>query len=129
LVHDVVVALFHCRWDYLKFCIYLEHKDKSDYTGPETYLAKCIEEDSLAWIPTGKAACLPAEEDLSVQEQQSRLEDSVKGLDQRQQSQFKELEGRFDRLEQMLGDIASEKASASASAAPRAAALARAYST
>jgi hypothetical protein len=99
----------------LKFCIYLEHKDKSDYTGPESYLAKCIEEDSLAWIPTGKAACLPAEEDLSVQEQQSRLEDSVKVLDQRQQGQFKELESRFDRLELMLGDMATKDKAQAAS--------------
>eukprot|EP00935_MAST-01C_sp_MAST-1C-sp1_P000740 g740.t1 len=79
---------FHCNnehnmWDYLLLCIYLEHRDSSDYTGPESYLAKCISDGSLAWIPTRKATSLPDDMaaskverlDLVMQEQQTRLEE------------------------------------------------------
>jgi len=39
-------------WNYLYLMVYLlDHKDSTDYTGPETEIAKMMETDQSDWIP------------------------------------------------------------------------------
>ena len=45
-------------WDYLFFMVYLRHKPATEYTGAETFLARCIEEESPEWIPVNRAIVL-----------------------------------------------------------------------
>ena len=45
----------HNMWDYLFFVMHLNHKDERDYTGAETFVASCIAEQDIGWVPTGRA--------------------------------------------------------------------------
>ena len=38
-------------WKYLYFIIYLKNKDSDEYTGVESYVAKCLADESLKWLP------------------------------------------------------------------------------
>ena len=53
-------------WKYLYFIIYLKNKDSDEYTGVESYVSKCLAEESLKWLPN-KVCCdqvYPDKEDL-----------------------------------------------------------------
>ena len=39
-------------WKYLFFIIYLKNKDSDEFTGVESYVAKCLKEESLKWLPS-----------------------------------------------------------------------------
>ncbi|GMI18059.1 hypothetical protein TrLO_g4475 [Triparma laevis f. longispina] len=43
-------------WKYLYFIIYLRNKDSDEYTGVESYVSKCLSEESLEWLPS-KVCC------------------------------------------------------------------------
>jgi hypothetical protein len=57
------VASEHNMWDYLFFLVYLRHKPITEYTGAESFLAKCIEEENIEWVPMNKAITLGERED------------------------------------------------------------------
>ena len=60
------------RWDYLYFLVYLRHKPATEYTGAESFLSRCITEESPEWIPIGKALELEdSEEDREATVQQT----------------------------------------------------------
>ena len=74
------LRLTHCctrvpnrrRWDYLYFLVYLRHKPATEYTGAESFLSRCITEESPEWIPIGKALELEdSEEDREATVQQT----------------------------------------------------------
>ena len=53
----------HNMWDYLYFVMHLNHKDEREYTGAETFVANCIEEEDIGWVPTGRAMELVQKEE------------------------------------------------------------------
>jgi inositol 1,4,5-triphosphate receptor type 1/inositol 1,4,5-triphosphate receptor type 3 len=38
-------------WNYLFFIAYLKYKDKTEYSGTESFVASKLEEDDLCWVP------------------------------------------------------------------------------
>jgi hypothetical protein len=55
-------------WDYLFFLLYLKHKDKTEYTGAETYVSQKHEDDDTTWIPEKQAMSLQLDAELTEQE-------------------------------------------------------------
>jgi hypothetical protein len=53
----------HNMWNYLFYSIYLFHKDITEYTGAEQFVANCLKSEDMQWIPTGKAICMLGDED------------------------------------------------------------------
>nr|XP_055029662.1 inositol 1,4,5-trisphosphate receptor type 2 [Misgurnus anguillicaudatus] len=48
----------HNMWHYLYFLVLLKVKDPTEYTGPESYVAKMIKEKNLDWFPRMRAMSL-----------------------------------------------------------------------
>jgi hypothetical protein len=48
----------HNMWHYLYFLILLKIKNKTEFTGPESYVYSCIEKENLDWFPKLKAMSL-----------------------------------------------------------------------
>ena len=42
-------------WNYLFFIAYLKYKDKTEYSGTESFVANKLEEDDLCWVPFNQA--------------------------------------------------------------------------
>ena len=57
------VAAQHNMWDYLFYAIYLFHKDITEYTGAEQFVANCLRSEDTQWIPVGKAICMLGDDD------------------------------------------------------------------
>jgi len=49
-------------WNYLFFIAYLKNKDKTEYSGIESYVAERLGEDDLCWIPFNQARELRSSE-------------------------------------------------------------------
>ena len=41
----------HNMWDYLFYLAHLRHKPKTEYSGAETFLDRCIKDDNMEWVP------------------------------------------------------------------------------
>lgn len=48
----------HNLWHYLYFIVWLQIKDETEFTGPESYVATCIKERNLDWFPRMQAISL-----------------------------------------------------------------------
>ena len=44
----------HNMWNYLFYIAYVESKQKTEYTGHESFVAECLENGSLEWFPINK---------------------------------------------------------------------------
>lgn len=42
-------------WNYIFFTAYLDWKEKTDYSGIESYVAKKLEEEDESWVPFNRA--------------------------------------------------------------------------
>ena len=48
----------HNMWHYVYFITYMKIKEQTEFTGPESYVSRLIEQDSVEWFPKGKAISL-----------------------------------------------------------------------
>ena len=48
----------HNMWHYLYFITLIKQKDKTEFTGPESYVYSCIEANNLDWFPRMRAMSL-----------------------------------------------------------------------
>ncbi|PAV80527.1 hypothetical protein WR25_22907 [Diploscapter pachys] len=48
----------HNLWHYLYFIVWLQIKDETEFTGPESYVAQCIKDRNLDWFPRMQAISL-----------------------------------------------------------------------
>jgi hypothetical protein len=72
----------HNLWHYLYFIVWLQIKDETEFTGPESYVAQCVKDRNLDWFPRMQAISL--KEDTSDNDQL----DMRDLLDQMRQSQL-----------------------------------------
>ena len=84
-------------WDYLFFMVYLRHKPATEYTGAETFLARCIEEESPEWIPVNRAIVL--EDDATPEDTAQQQYDALQAA-LAQQSNAVEWSAFLDQLRQ-----------------------------
>jgi hypothetical protein len=95
----------HNMWDYLSFVMHLNHKEETDYTGAETYVANCLSEEDISWVPQGCAMELVLkEEDDDVVEAitqgtESTL-DRFKSMAAFAEANFKKLHTKVAELEE-----------------------------
>ncbi|ORZ24144.1 hypothetical protein BCR42DRAFT_402338 [Absidia repens] len=48
----------HNIWQYLFFLVHLKYKDKTEFTGPESYVAGCLKDANYGFFPINRALCL-----------------------------------------------------------------------
>lgn len=58
----------HNLWNYIFYILYLRHKEKTEYSGFESYVADKLESNDITWFPLNKALSL-GEKDLDFEEE------------------------------------------------------------
>ncbi|KAL3082805.1 hypothetical protein niasHS_010607 [Heterodera schachtii] len=90
----------HNLWHYLFFIVWLQIKDETEFTGPESYVAKCVKERNLEWFPRMQAISL---KDTAVDSEQFDLRDLQEQIRQNQNA-LKELGQRMSEMNQTLSE-------------------------
>ena len=67
-------------WDYMHFLLYLQHKDRTEFTGAESYVSKLVAEGNLEWIPFKKSLLLEHTETTATATQQEQLQETMHRL-------------------------------------------------
>ncbi|RNA13117.1 inositol 1-4-5-trisphosphate receptor type 2 [Brachionus plicatilis] len=75
---DEHIKLEHNMWHYLYFLILIKVKDKTEFTGPESFVYSCIQNKNLEWFPRMRAMSLDSsnkdEEENELNQIKSRLD-------------------------------------------------------
>uniref|UniRef100_H3CDP2 Inositol 1,4,5-trisphosphate receptor n=1 Tax=Tetraodon nigroviridis TaxID=99883 RepID=H3CDP2_TETNG len=71
------VKLEHNIWNYLYFIVLLREKNKTDYTGPESYVAHMIKNNNLDWFPRMQAMSLVVTDGDGEQNEMRMLQDKL----------------------------------------------------
>ncbi|KAM9292317.1 inositol 1,4,5-trisphosphate-gated calcium channel ITPR3 isoform 2-T2 [Gastrophryne carolinensis] len=67
----------HNIWNYLYFIVLVRVKNKTDYTGPESYVAQMIKSKNLDWFPRMRAMSLVSNEGEGEQNEIRGLQDKL----------------------------------------------------
>uniref|UniRef100_A0A1I8B146 RIH_assoc domain-containing protein n=1 Tax=Meloidogyne hapla TaxID=6305 RepID=A0A1I8B146_MELHA len=101
----------HNLWHYIYFIVWLQIKDETEFTGPESFVAKCVKNHNLDWFPRMQAISLQKEnennleeiENNNLQKQQLQLEiNNLKEQLQQNQSLLREFGQRMQEIHQLL---------------------------
>ncbi|XP_049746265.1 inositol 1,4,5-trisphosphate receptor type 3 isoform X1 [Elephas maximus indicus] len=71
------IKLEHNMWNYLYFIVLVRVKNKTDYTGPESYVAQMIKNKNLDWFPRMRAMSLVSNEGEGEQNEIRLLQDKL----------------------------------------------------
>ncbi|KAI1893130.1 hypothetical protein AGOR_G00140740 [Albula goreensis] len=71
------IKLEHNIWNYLYFIVLVREKNKTDYTGPESYVALMIKSKNLDWFPRMQAMSLVVTEGDGEQNEMRNLQDRL----------------------------------------------------
>ncbi|XP_070766937.1 inositol 1,4,5-trisphosphate-gated calcium channel ITPR3 [Enoplosus armatus] len=71
------IKLEHNIWNYLYFIVLVREKNKTDYTGPESYVAHMIKNNNLDWFPRMQAMSLVVTEGDGEQNEMRMLQDKL----------------------------------------------------
>ncbi|KAH7730957.1 ITR-1 protein [Aphelenchoides avenae] len=88
----------HNLWHYLYFIVWLQVKDQTEFTGPESYVARCVEERNRDWFPRMQAISLKEDNTDSDQLEMRDLQDQMRIS----QQTIKELSRKIQELHQLL---------------------------
>ncbi|XP_063153704.1 inositol 1,4,5-trisphosphate receptor type 3 [Candoia aspera] len=67
----------HNMWNYLYFIVLVRVKNKTDYTGPESYVAQMVKNKNLDWFPRMRAMSLVSNEGEGEQNEIRCLQDKL----------------------------------------------------
>ncbi|XP_077567065.1 inositol 1,4,5-trisphosphate-gated calcium channel ITPR3 [Stigmatopora nigra] len=67
----------HNIWNYLYFIVLVREKNKTDYTGPESYVAMMIKNNNLDWFPRMQAMSLVVTDSDGEQNEMRMLQDKL----------------------------------------------------
>ncbi|KAJ1139205.1 hypothetical protein NDU88_005580 [Pleurodeles waltl] len=73
------IKMEHNIWNYLYFIVLVRVKNKTDYTGPESYVAQMIKSKNLDWFPRMRAMSLVSNEGEGEQNELRCLQDKLNG--------------------------------------------------
>uniref|UniRef100_A0A1I7YYU4 Inositol 1,4,5-trisphosphate receptor n=1 Tax=Steinernema glaseri TaxID=37863 RepID=A0A1I7YYU4_9BILA len=90
----------HNLWHYLYFIVWLQIKDETEFTGPESYVSACIKERNRDWFPRMQAISLSEEETETEQPEISDLREQMRTI----QNTVKDLAKKMDDLTQNLSE-------------------------
>ncbi|KAJ8257213.1 hypothetical protein GJAV_G00183130 [Gymnothorax javanicus] len=71
------IKLEHNIWNYLYFIVLVREKNKTDYTGPESYVALMIKSQNLDWFPRMQAMSLVVTDSDGEQNEMRSLQDRL----------------------------------------------------
>uniref|UniRef100_A0A669CSE7 Inositol 1,4,5-trisphosphate receptor n=1 Tax=Oreochromis niloticus TaxID=8128 RepID=A0A669CSE7_ORENI len=71
------IKLEHNIWNYLYFIVLVREKNKTDYTGPESYVAHMIKNNNLDWFPRMQAMSLVVTDSDGEQNEMRQLQDKL----------------------------------------------------
>ncbi|XP_041860303.1 inositol 1,4,5-trisphosphate receptor type 3 isoform X1 [Melanotaenia boesemani] len=71
------ITVEHNIWNYLYFIVLLREKNKTDYTGPESYVAHMINNNNLDWFPRMQAMSLVVTDGDGEQNEMRMLQDKL----------------------------------------------------
>lgn len=71
------IKIEHNIWNYLYFIVLVHVKKKTDYTGPESYVAQMIKTKNLDWFPRMRAMSLVCNEGEGEQNEIRNLQDKL----------------------------------------------------
>uniref|UniRef100_A0A8C9QCW6 Inositol 1,4,5-trisphosphate receptor n=1 Tax=Spermophilus dauricus TaxID=99837 RepID=A0A8C9QCW6_SPEDA len=71
------IKLEHNMWNYLYFIVLVRVKNRTDYTGPESYVAQMIKNKNLDWFPRMRAMSLVSNEGEGEQNEIRILQDKL----------------------------------------------------
>uniref|UniRef100_A0A3Q3ES36 Inositol 1,4,5-trisphosphate receptor n=1 Tax=Kryptolebias marmoratus TaxID=37003 RepID=A0A3Q3ES36_KRYMA len=71
------IKLEHNIWNYLYFIVLVREKNKTDYTGPESYVAHMIKNNNLDWFPRMQAMSLVVTDGDGEQNEMRMLQDKL----------------------------------------------------
>ncbi|KAM9754184.1 inositol 1,4,5-trisphosphate-gated calcium channel ITPR2 isoform 2-T2 [Menidia menidia] len=95
----------HNMWHYLYFLVLVRTKDRTEYTGPESYVAQMITEKNLDWFPRMRAISLVSSEGDNEQNEmrslQEKLENTVMLVSQ--------LSGQLSELKEQMTEQRKNK--------------------
>ena len=107
---SVHVAEEHNMWDYLFFMMHLRHKDPNDFTGAESYVFKCMDEEDIGWVPVNQAMSLDMKGEVTIEDQivdnAEQLAKRIEELEERSstslQQLYKAVKDMHDKLEESM---------------------------
>ncbi|XP_069046498.1 inositol 1,4,5-trisphosphate-gated calcium channel ITPR3 isoform X1 [Lepisosteus oculatus] len=71
------IKIEHNIWNYLYFIVLVREKNKTDYTGPESYVAMMIKNKNLDWFPRMQAMSLVVTDTDGEQNEMRNLQDKL----------------------------------------------------
>ncbi|XP_023812775.1 inositol 1,4,5-trisphosphate receptor type 3 isoform X2 [Oryzias latipes] len=71
------INMEHNIWNYLYFIVLLREKNKTDYTGPESYVAHMMKNNNLDWFPRMQAMSLVVTDSDGEQNEMRILQDKL----------------------------------------------------
>uniref|UniRef100_A0A8C9YMZ2 Inositol 1,4,5-trisphosphate receptor n=1 Tax=Sander lucioperca TaxID=283035 RepID=A0A8C9YMZ2_SANLU len=71
------IKMEHNIWNYLYFIVLVREKNKTDYTGPESYVAHMIKNNNLDWFPRMQAMSLVVTDSDGEQNEMRMLQDKL----------------------------------------------------
>uniref|UniRef100_A0AC34QF85 Inositol 1,4,5-trisphosphate receptor n=1 Tax=Panagrolaimus sp. JU765 TaxID=591449 RepID=A0AC34QF85_9BILA len=91
----------HNLWHYLYFIVWLQIKDETEFTGPESYVAQCVKDRNRDWFPRMQAISLKEENTENDQLEIRDLQEQMR----MNQTEIKNLSKRLQELQQVLTDL------------------------
>ncbi|XP_075711890.1 inositol 1,4,5-trisphosphate-gated calcium channel ITPR2 isoform X2 [Rhinoderma darwinii] len=95
----------HCMWHYLYFIVLVKVKDPTEYTGPESFVAKMITEKNLDWFPRMRAMSLVSSEGENEQNEIRNLHEKLEST----MSLVKQLSGQLSELKEQMTEQRKNK--------------------
>ncbi|XP_040291553.1 inositol 1,4,5-trisphosphate receptor type 2 isoform X2 [Bufo bufo] len=95
----------HCMWHYLYFIVLVKVKDPTEYTGPESFVAKMITEKNLDWFPRMRAMSLVSSEGENEQNEIRNLQEKLEST----MSLVKLLSGQLAELKEQMTEQRKNK--------------------
>uniref|UniRef100_A0A0N4WC63 RIH_assoc domain-containing protein n=1 Tax=Haemonchus placei TaxID=6290 RepID=A0A0N4WC63_HAEPC len=91
----------HNLWHYLYFIVWLQIKDETEFTGPESYVAQCVKDRNLDWFPRMQAISLQDGDSETDQPEIAAIREQLRQQDQ----SIRDLTASIDDLRQVMAGI------------------------
>ncbi|XP_055788466.1 inositol 1,4,5-trisphosphate receptor type 3-like isoform X3 [Salvelinus fontinalis] len=94
------IKLEHNIWNYLYFIVLVREKNRTDYTGPESYVALMIKSKNLDWFPRMQAMSLVVTDGDGDQNEMRNLQDRLTST----MNAVSQLAGQLTELKEQMTD-------------------------
>jgi hypothetical protein len=106
----------HNMWSYFKCQLYIHTKEKTELTGAESFLLKCLETDNTEWVPINKALRLHSHDDEdadsklanTTKEKLEKLQGKVDTSFEKVAKENADMKQQLQALMQMVGELHSD---------------------